>query len=361
MFKRRLKPQVKIAGIILIVLIVVFSLYKALISPPSSKKEKVDFIVEKGQTFSTVAKSLKKHKLIRSETVFKIYVKMKKYNGLHEGQYTLYRNMSIKQIANALNKKPDKNPNVVKITFKEGLNMRSIASLIEKNTNHTKEEVYGTLKNETYLTEKIKQYWFLTDTIKNPSIYYSLEGYLFPDTYEFMNKDVEITTIFDKMLEQTDKALTPYKEKISKSKYSIHELLTIASIVELEASFSDDRNGVATVFYNRLNAKWSLGSDVTTYYGLKLDVTARDLYQKEINQENAYNTRSSKMAGKLPIGPICNPGIKSIDAAINPKSGDYLYFVADKHKKTYFSKTLAEHNQIIAKLKKQGLWYQYQK
>ena len=85
----------------------------------------------------------------------------------------------------------------------------------------------------------------------------------------------------------------------------------------------------------------------------------RDLYQNELESYNAYNTRSSQMAGKLPVGPICIPSKESIDAAINPKNHNYFYFVADKNKKTYFSKTGTEHSNIVVKLKKEKLWYEY--
>ena len=126
-----------------------------------------------------------------------------------------------------------------------------------------------------------------------------------------------------------------------------------------ETKTISDRNKVAGVFYNRLNSNLNLGSDVTTYYGIKVDMNERDLYKDEVNAYNAYNTRSSKMAGKLPIGPICNPSIKSIIAVLNPTKSNYYYFVADKNKKTYYSKTYNEHLNTISKLKSQGLWYEY--
>ena len=97
----------------------------------------------------------------------------------------------------------------------------------------------------------------------------------------------------------------------------------------------------------------------TTYYGIKVDVSERDLYQSEIETFNDYNTRHAKMAGKLPIGPICIPSIDSIKAAISPTSHNYYYFVADKNKKTYFFKTYNEHINKINELKRNGLWYEY--
>ena len=144
--------------------------------------------------------------------------------------------------------------------------------------------------------------------------------------------------IIEKMIATMDSKVSVYKDEISKSNYTIHQLITLASIVELEGSRSNDRKGVAGVFYNRLNAGMSLGSDVTTYYAAKVEMNERDLYKAEIDSVNAYNTRSASMAGKLPVGPICNPGIESIEAALKPKKSDYYYFVADKNGKVYFDK-----------------------
>lgn len=330
-----------------------------MVSAVSKEDQKVEFIVDSGSTFLSISDQLKKQKLIRSKMLYKIYVKMSHPNHLREGKYILNRNMNIKKIVQTLKETSAQNPNALTITFQEGIHMRKVASLIEKKTIHKKEEVFALLKDSNYLDSIIQKYWFLTDEIKNPSIYYSLEGYLFPDTYEFSGKDVAIKDIFEKMLDNMKQHLEPYKQDIEKSPYSIHQLLTIASIVELETSKSNDRNGVAGVFYNRLTSGWSLGSDVTTYYGAQIDLNERDLYQSEIQAYNVYNTRSVQMAGKLPAGPICIPSEESIDAAIHPTSHSYFYFVADKHKKTYFSKTDREHNATISKLKKENLWYEY--
>ena len=162
------------------------------------------------------------------------------------------------------------------------------------------------------------------------------------------------------MLDNTDKKLKKYESSFANSKYSIHEILTLASIVELE-SVGNDRAGVAGVFFNRLNIKQTLGSDVTTYYGAKIDMNERDLTQAELTSINGYNTRVSSMAGKLPIGPICNPSVLSVEAVLNPTKSDYYYFVADKNKKVYYTKNYNEHLAIIKKLKSEGLWYTYDK
>ena len=135
--------------------------------------------------------------------------------------------------------------------------------------------------------------------------------------------------------------------------------MTVASIVELEGNNAENRAKIARVIYNRLDQNMSLGSDVTTYYAIRVDMGERDLYAKEINTYNAYNTRGPNMEGKLPVGPIASVSEESIVAALNPAQGDFLYFVADKNGDIYFTKTYEEHQEMIATLRKKGLWYEY--
>ena len=156
-----------------------------------------------------------------------------------------------------------------------------------------------------------------------------------------------------------EKVLEEYKEKIDASDLNVHEILTLASIVEMESVHTEDRKDVASVVYNRLDRNMAIQSDVTTYYAFKVDMGERDLYQKELDTYNPYNTRGPNMEGKLPVGPISSVSKSSIEAAINPNKTDYLFFVADKNGKVYFSKTSSEHNQIISELRTKGLWFEY--
>ena len=359
--KKKLKKWVKVLLtlfiIIILIVVSILILFSYLMSPISSRSEVIEFTVENGSSAYMVGKKLEKEKIIRNYYAYKIYIKLKKIDGYKAGVYKLDKSYSTKEIVDLLSGDYYKKDGIT-ITFKEGKTIRGVAKEIAKKTNISESEVYSVIDDDTYIDSLISKYWFLSDDIKNAKIYYSLEGYLFPDTYAFKNKDVSVKDIFDKMLLNMDSKLTPYKEEITKSKYSVHELITLASIVELEGASSDDRNGVAGVFYNRLNAGWTLGSDVTSYYGAKVDMNERELYRSELNDCNAYNTRCKTFKG-LPVGPIANPGIESIEAVLNPSKHSYYYFVADKNKKTYFTKTEKEHNQIIAKLKKENLWYEY--
>ena len=138
---------------------------------------------------------------------------------------------------------------------------------------------------------------------------------------------------------------------------SVHEFFTLASLVELEEANPEARKGVAGVFYNRINDNWSLGSDVTTYYALKIDDYSIRLTE-EIGLykcDKAYNTRCTSFIG-LPVGPICNPGKESIIASIKPSSHNYYYFVADCSGKTYMNTNSSGHSSTINMLKSQNNW-----
>ena len=154
-----------------------------------------------------------------------------------------------------------------------------------------------------------------------------------------------------------DKALEKYRKTIESSEYSIHEMLTLASIVELEGASASDRASVAGVFYNRLKDGWSLGSDVTTYYYLKIDDFKQTLNGNKnlLTCDNAYNTRCVSFIG-LPVGPICSAGLESIEGTINYREHDDYYFVADCKGKTYLSKNSTEHYNTINRLKREGNW-----
>ena len=351
--------------LVLLILLVVIGLglygtYNILLTAPSKDDLILEFDVEKGSTYNSIADNLEKEKFIRSALAYKIYIKLNPVEeDLEYGRYYLPTNASVEEIIDVLKKGSDTLADTVSVTFIEGKNMRYVIKTITENFKISEKEVLNKLNDSAYLDKLIEKYWFITKDVKNSKIYYSLEGYLYPDTYEFYD-NASVEDIFGKMLDNMESKLEDYKEEINNSKYTIHEMITLASIIEHEAGTSSDRKGVAGVFYNRLEDNWSLGSDVTTYYAEKIDNYSRDLYQSEISKCNDYNTRSSCMAGKLPVGPICNPSLNSIIACIEPESHSYYYFVADKNGKTYFNKTYSAHEAEIARLKREDLWIEYE-
>ena len=335
--------------------IVVLLIYKTNIKAVSKESKEVKFEVKENQTYSTLGSELEKQGLIKSEFFYKIYIKLNNPTTLQKGIYNLNQNMDLKQIINELEKGSNFNENLINITFKEGLNIRKIAKVISENTNNSYEDIMNLMVDKNYINSLINEYWFLTNDILNSDIYYPLEGYLFPETYQ-IGKDYGAKDIIKVLVNQSDKILSEYKNDIQNSKYSVHQILTLSSVVELEAGNADDRAGVAGVFYNRLNSGWTLGSDVTTYYGSKIDDFKISLTYKELNDcSNKYNTRCSSLAG-LPVGPICNPGLESIIASIKPSSHNYYYFVADCSGKTYMNTNSSGHSSTINMLKSQNNW-----
>ena len=351
------KVKIIIPIIIILLMGALVGLCFYMVSPVSNKNTKVVFEVKKfegGYGMKALISELKDEKLVKNETFTYYYAKF----DIKAGTYILHPNMSLREIFEKISDSKNAKADTVTITFKEGLNMRGIASVITKNTKITEEEIFNKLKDIDYIKSLIKDYWFLTDEILDPNIYYPLEGYLAPDTYEF-KKDSTIEDIFKKMLDQESDILDSYKDSLEKNSLTIQQIMTLASIAELEGNNLNNRKNIIGVFINRLNNGMSLGSDVTTYYAIGVDMSERDLYQSEIDAVNAYNTRSPQAGGMIPIGPICNPSKEAIDATINYNPNSYFFFVADKNNNIYFSKTYEEHDEIINRLIKEGLWYTY--
>ena len=353
---KKYKIVVIVLAILLVMIFGIGFYYNYQISPVSSDSEKVIVEVKNG-SIASIGETLYENNLIKSVFIFKLYIKLNGVNNLKASTYEFDRNMSLSEIVDMLKEGNSYNPDEVRITFKEGLNVRKIAKVVEENTNNSYDDFMNLMNDSEYIDTLINKYWFLTDSIKNSKIYYPLEGYLFPNTYAFLNKDVTVKEIVEKMLDEMDKQLTKYKDSIEKSKYNIHEIITLASIVEMEGASANDRASVAGVFYNRLKDGWVLGSDVTTYYYLKIDDFKQSLNGNRnlYTCDNAYNTRCTSFVG-LPVGPISNPGNESLEATINYNEHNYYYFVADCKGKTYLSKDATSHYNTIQKLKNENNW-----
>ena len=352
--------KITIISIVTVLLITILSCLIWYFSSTSAVNKNNSNVIEinipEGSYATQVADILIENKLIKNKTAFKIYIKLNNSTDLKAGTYYLKQNMSLNEIINIIK---SGNTSQKSITYIEGKNIRWLAKEISKETNNTEEDVFNLLKNGEYIDSLIEKYWFLTDEIKDENIYYPLEGYLFPDTYSIKSKDVKVEEIFEKMLDEMENNLNDYKEIIESNGYDVNRILTVASIIEMESMTEEGRKDVSSVIHNRLNQGMPIQSDVTTYYAFKVDIGERDLYQEEINRYNPYNTRGPNMEGKLPVGPISSVSKSSIDAALNPNATEYIFFVADKNGKLYFSKTNEEHNQIINDLQEQGLWYEY--
>lgn len=275
------KKKLIIIGVLIFVIAILISLisfiwYFVSISPVNKKnQEEIKVTIPFGSTISKIAEILKDNGIIRNEKAFKVYVRIKKISNLQAGTYCLRQNMKLKEITQTLGKGIDQ----ISLTYLEGKNMKWLANKISELTDNSVEDVYGVLNNKDYINSLVEKYWFLTDEIKNEDIYYALEGYLFPDTY-MINRNTKIETVFEKMLDRMGDILKEYRNEIEANEYNIHEILTIASIIEMESMHDEHRKDVSSVIYNRLKNGMAIQSDVTTYYAFKLDVAERDLTRK---------------------------------------------------------------------------------
>jgi len=349
-----------ILGLIVLILIIFVIISKIYLGPvDKNNDEVVEFTVEAGSSKNSIAESLEKAGLIKDALFFKFYIKLNASKELYAGTYKLTKSMDVNEIIDILNSNKSLENESISVTFIEGKRITDYAKKISENFDYSYDEVLEFIDSKDFVDKQIENNWFITDVIKDEKIYHPLEGYLFPDTYSF-NKSADLETIVSKLVSTMGQKLEVYKEEIEVSDYTAHELLTLASIIELEGASSDDRAGVSGVFYNRLALGEPLGSDVTTYYGVQKDFS-KDLSRSNLSSCNGYNTRAESTCPiiGLPVGPIASPSLASIDASINPKEHDYYYFVADKNKKTYFSKNYSEHTKTVSNLKNQGLWYEY--
>lgn len=313
--------------------------------------EEVEIKIESGTSSTRIGEILKEKKLIKSTLLFKIHLKIEHVESLKASTYKFSKSMSLSEIIRALEQGVVSNEGAIKITFREGERIPDYAEDIADSLKLSSEEVINILNNEEYLKELISKYWFLTEDILQDGIYYPLEGYLAPETY-FFDKDADVYDVIERLLNQMDANLEEYKMVVEKDP---HYYLTMASIVQLEGTNTENRKMIVGVFENRLSNGMNLGSDVTTYYALQRSMK-EDLSASEFATVNPYNTRGGGMIGKMPIGPICNPSMSAIEASVEPTENDNFFFVADKYGKIYFTKNNAEHDKKVAEIKANGDW-----
>lgn len=351
----------KLSKILLIIFIAFFVIllfiggftFISMMPVDSNNEEKINFVIQKGWGKSQIIDELKNKKLIRNALLFKVYVKVTNPGIFYPGTYVLSPSMNADEIISIINSGNSLENEEVSVTFVEGKGFPYFVSKMSENFGFKESDIYSITSDQVYLKELIDKYWFLSTDILNKDIYYPLEGYLFPNTYTF-KKVASIKDVIETLLKGMDEKLSVYREEIETSEYSIHSLLTLASMVELEAVTAEDRLSVSRVFLSRLEKNIPLGSDVTTYYAFKREMTQS--INDVLDKCNAYNTRGVCAIAGLPVGPICASSYSSITAAINPEDNDYLFFVADKNNKLYFSKTNEEQLRVISDLKQKNLW-----
>ncbi|GAE26729.1 hypothetical protein JCM9140_2819 [Halalkalibacter wakoensis JCM 9140] len=319
----------------------------------SDNPEEIQVTIPIGSTANHIGTILEDEGLVRNGTMFRYYVRYKNESGFQAGDYALSTAMTMDEIIAELKEgKVMQEPELV-FTVPEGRWLEDVAKIIDNATDHSEEEVMEVLTNEEYIESLIDQYSMLTEDILNDEIRYALEGYLFPARYDFMDENPSIETIVEAMLNGTQNVVNEFSTDLEESQYSIHEILTLASIIEREAQKSEDRYLISGVLYNRLDRDMMLQVDPTVSYAHGEHLYMTSYAALEI--DSPYNTYQNT---GIPIGPIANPGKDSIRAALNPDEVDYLFFYARFNGEVIYTETYAEHD--AARLRYRDEWVEGQ-
>ena len=291
--------------------------------------------IPEGSGASYIIEILDQNGLVKNKVCAKIHARIGGYDTLQANSYMFTKSMTLPEIMDAINTGDFNYISKNKFTIIEGATIPQAAEAMSAELPFTSDEIIKKWSDSKYLKTLIDEYWFLSDDILNDGIMYPLEGYIYPETYFVTSDSPTIEEITAMILAKTDEELTKRKSEISASGRSVHEFLTLASIVENESLFEKDRPVIAGVFINRLNKDMPLQSDITVLYALqekRVDVTYDDL---EVDSQ--YNTY--KHAG-LPIGPVCAVPGHTMDDVLNYEQTDYLYFFATKDGEVIYSKTV---------------------
>jgi UPF0755 protein len=305
----------------------------------SKVQKKVEIPI--GSSVTGISQKLEASGIIKNAKVFKYYVKFKNEAGFMAGEYELSPSMEIPEIINRLKTGKVLQKAAFQLTIPEGKQLKEIAQIIAKAVNLPEEEVFNQLNDRTFIQKMMAKFPdLLTTDILNPNIKYPLEGYLFPATYPFYKPNPTVEEMVVTMLEQTKKVITPYLAELSdEEEYTAHQLLTMSSLIEEEATEKADRKKISSVFYNRIEQGMPLQTDPTVLYAQGKH-KERVLYE-DLEVDSPYNTYNHK---GLPPGPIANAGKDSIEAAVQPADTKHLYFLATPEGEVIFTNTLDEHN-----------------
>jgi len=293
------------------------------------------FEVREGEGVWMIANNLEKEDLIAGKTFFFLYLKFHNKK-IYPGKYHLSGQMAIPEIALCLTKKEEIIPEEVVLTFPEGWNLEKISQRIQKSGLKNSADFSVLAQNPAYFKEKYG-YAFLSELPQEAT----LEGFLFPDTY-FFAPDSGSEEIIKKMLDNFDQKVDESARKeIIRQKKSLYEVITLASILEMEVKTKEDWELVSGIFWNRIKIGQPLQSCATLAY--VLGVNKKQYTWEDTQTVSPYNTYLNQ---GWPPGPIGNPGSATLKAAIFPKDSDFNYFLNDPQTgRTIFSRTLEEHNQ----------------
>ena len=335
--------------VILIAAISALSLFYHM-TTPVDKSNNNDITIEIKENYGSakIAEELKSKGLIRNQAVFKLYTRIKSNTSFYVGSFSLKPSMSMAKIIDELSSK-DKAKSTNSFAIIEGDSILKLAQKLEK-TKLSSKEFLEKVNDAEFIKKLQKQFpELITDDIYGKDIKYALEGYLYPAIYNIEENET-VESLITKMVKTTNDRVIPlYKQNKKewiinneKVKISIHDYITMASILEKESTKTDENKLIASVFFNRLAKGMKLQTDPSANYAA--DKLSGAPTQRELSLQSPYNTYTTV---GLPPGPISSVGSASYEALNNAEITEYLYFLhASKDGKAYFSKTYEEHENL---------------
>jgi UPF0755 protein len=288
-------------------------------------------VIARGATSYEIARQLEREGVVSHWAWFLSYMKtVKRYHHLQAGEYRFDVPVSIPQVAHKLIR------GLIfyhEITIPEGYSLFDISELLELNGFATPEAFWSAAAQVELISD-------MAPGLKN------LEGFLFPDTYR-LSRGTTPDEIIRQMVERFRHVYAKRFEPVMKqNSLSLKEVVTLASLIEKETGVDEERELISAVFHNRLKRQIPLQCDPTVIYAAKLGGKFRgEIYQSDLDNGSTYNTY--RHVG-LPPGPIANPGIRAMEAALRPAKVDYLYFVSNNRGGHVFSVTINQHNRAVA-------------
>ena len=318
------KSKSKIIPIIIILILIIscFVLFKRVLNKPLKTSEDIVINVQEGDSFYSIINTLSKENKIKNLPLIKLFVKISRKNiDVKPGEYVLQKDLNVNELINTLTS--ESSLNIVKFTVPEGYTIDDISEKLEKE---------GICSKEDFI-KAIKEYELPSFVNINSEKRYNLEGYLFPDTYLIKVGETPkeiITKMVARFKEMLNEAIKEVNTTVKNE--DIETVVTIASMIEKEARIDSERPVIASIIVNRLNIDMMLQIDATVIYALGEHVDT--VLYSHLETNSPYNTYKNY---GLPVGPISNPGLESIKAALKPEQTDYLFYVLQNDKTHYFT------------------------
>lgn len=336
MTKKSKLPITIISAIVLILIVgtyFYFDYSRSISKPYSDTEQLVELEISEGQSTKQIAANLQEVGLVKYSMYFEFYVRQNELaQSIQAGRFSIPGNATIKEIAEILQVAYEQD---VWVTIPEGYRITEIADVLGEEFAEVEEPLFD--KDEFLsLTQTNCP---TTDVGIEIPAGKSCEGFLFPDTYRFAPDSTSQLVLYTMMRNFKTRVVEKYSSDIENFDYTLYEIVTLASIVEREAIFEDDRPMVADILMRRLEASWALEVDVSLLY--YFDDWKRELSSEDLQVDTPYNTRLYQ--GLTPT-PICNPGVDTIISVLEPTPNSEWFFISDSEGDLHYGKTLDEHN-----------------